>query len=115
FASCYSLVSIQLPSGLQSIGEQAFWACTSLAKLDLPSGLQSIGTLAFAFCTALKEIIIPRSVETMGTYVFQGAQNITIYCEAASKPNKWSADWNASQTVYWAYEVIVDDETWLPD
>ncbi|MDE7295817.1 MAG: leucine-rich repeat domain-containing protein [Clostridia bacterium] len=117
FSGCSSLAQINLPSGLQSIGQQAFDCCTSLAKIELPSGLQSIGQQAFRECTSLKTIIIPRSVETMGAYVFQSAENITIYCEAASKPSKWSADWNASRPVFWAYAYVVDDEygMWVDD
>ncbi len=109
FYGCDALERVKLSSGLKSIGKYAFAYCTALKQVELPSGLKSIAEYAFWHCTALKTIFIPRSVETMGSYVFEMTENLTIYCEAPAKPTDWEYDWNASQTVFWAFDYSVDD------
>lgn len=109
FYGCSTLEKIQLPSGLKSIKQYAFSYCTALEQVELPSGLKTIELYAFWNCTALKGIYIPRSVETMGVGVFDGTENLTIYCEAATKPSGWEESWNGDGLVYWAYEPV-DDE-----
>ena len=47
---CYSLASVTLPEGLESIGKNAFYQCYSLASVTLPESLKSIGKGAFSQC-----------------------------------------------------------------
>ncbi|MCD8373197.1 MAG: leucine-rich repeat domain-containing protein [Clostridia bacterium] len=90
------LKSINLPSGLTSIGAGAFSRCTSLESVTLPDTLTAINKNAFTYCTAeiiwsgtpvIEEISdyafsyyygtsfsIPDSVTTIGAYAFR-------YCE----------------------------------
>ncbi len=60
-----SLVYIQLPTTLKSIGYEAF-AMTSLSSIKLPQGLETIETDAFLGCPQLEEIEIPASVSRIG-------------------------------------------------
>ncbi|TGJ77431.1 hypothetical protein CAGA_08010 [Caproiciproducens galactitolivorans] len=51
-----SLREVQLPPGVQVIGEYAFYNCTALERLCLSAGAARIGNGAFMNCGALKEI-----------------------------------------------------------
>lgn len=60
-----SLVYIQLPATLKSIGNEAF-AMTSFSTIELPQGMETIETDAFLGCSQLEEIEIPASVSRIG-------------------------------------------------
>ncbi len=72
---CCSLQSVQLGSGLKTIGECAFWSNYRLTSVSLPEGLISVGDWAFTW-TAMTEVVIPRSV----TYIGDGAFGINASC-----------------------------------
>ncbi len=102
FYECVLLNNINIPDGLTSIGDQAFYDCSSLDSINIPDNVQSIGQRAFAFCSSLEEIYIPLSVETIGDIAFRGCPNLTIKCEASSKPDGWADDWNSdNRPVEW--------------
>ena len=56
FTSCISLPSINIPQGVQNIGERAFSSCGQLTKITIPKTVTQIGTAAFASCGSLKDI-----------------------------------------------------------
>ena len=69
----YGLVtSITIPSGVTSIGEEAFWYCSALETVTFGdnSQLASIGSSAFYFCLNLTSIEIPSSVTSIGEDAF---------------------------------------------
>ena len=69
FSGCGSLRSVNIPSTVTSIGDFAFQTCISLWDVDLPSGLKTIGS--DAFCGAnLGTLDLPQSLETIGTFAF---------------------------------------------
>ncbi|MCK9456898.1 MAG: leucine-rich repeat domain-containing protein, partial [Candidatus Riflebacteria bacterium] len=70
FAYCYSLASITLPEGVTSIGIRAFYSCYSLASITIPDGVTSIDSHAFAYCCSLASITLPDSVESIGDMAF---------------------------------------------
>ncbi len=49
---------------------------------------------AFKNNTSINSIEIPESIVTIGEDAFYGCKNLTIYCEADSKPSMWSTSWN---------------------
>lgn len=63
------IVAVELPSDMTHIGSYAF-AGLNTVSVDLPSALVSIADNAFNNCVALKSITIPRLVETIGEYCF---------------------------------------------
>jgi len=70
FASCSDLTIVKFPDSLKNIGDYAFFAC-NLQKLQLPEGLISIGENAFYYNTwYLKEVHIPDTVTSIGRSAF---------------------------------------------
>ena len=60
-----SLISVDIPDGVTSIGEGAFAFCSSLTSINIPDSVTSIGEGAFAFCKSLIGITIPSSVVSL--------------------------------------------------
>ncbi len=72
-----------LGSGIELIGEEAFYRCNNLTTVTFETGskLTSIGDYAFHYCTCLTSIEIPSSVTSIGTDVFykcSGLESITV-------------------------------------
>ncbi len=71
FQACSNLTKIILPPHLNSIEESAFWQCKKLGpEIYIPSGITSIGTDAFNGCSSLSRIVIPSGVTTIGASAF---------------------------------------------
>jgi hypothetical protein len=64
-------ISIQIPSTVTSIANNAFLNFTTLTSITIPSSVTSIGSTAFQGCTTLTSITIPSSVTSIGSSAFQ--------------------------------------------
>lgn len=72
FGDCYSLSSVTFEGeGLLSIGDYAFTTCAGLLGINLPNGLQTIGDGAFMF-TGLGTLVLPNTVTSLGKEAFMG-------------------------------------------
>ena len=71
FTKCTSLKDIELPEGIQVIGNEAFYQ-TAIQGIKLPSTLVEIGNSAFLKCRSLEFIQIPASVKKIGRWSFHG-------------------------------------------
>ena len=54
--SCTTLVGINIPNSVTSIGQHAFDGCTSLISITIPNSVISIGSRAFIDCTSLTSV-----------------------------------------------------------
>ena len=73
--------------------------------VEIEKGVKSIGKNAFFICEKLTSIIVPSSVTSMGSGVFYGCTDLTIYCEAQSKPSGWDSGWNSYKCpVVWGHK-----------
>ena len=70
FYECDSLKEIKIPNSVTSIGEAAFYRCEQLIRINIPDSVTIIGDGAFYECDSLKEIKIPDSVTSIGDYAF---------------------------------------------
>lgn len=103
FMGCTSLETVSLPNTCNSIRNSAFSGCTNFKSLIIPSSVVKIETAAFSG-TKISSIRIPITVTSIYGNAFQNCNSLTdIYCEASSKPDGWSEDWNlgCSATVHW--------------
>ena len=61
---------VNIPSGVTSIGVNAFLNYSSLESITIPDSVTSIGDSAFAFCSMLESIKIPNGVTIIESEVF---------------------------------------------
>ena len=99
-----SLTSVTIPTTVETIEYNAFAGCQSLSSVTFLSGSKvlRIDAGAFASCPLLTALTIPASVEDIGSGVVSDSPLVTVYCEAESKPDGWSKNWNSSNApVVW--------------
>ena len=77
FYNCTSLTSITIPDGVTSIGDYAFSGCDGLTSITIPDGVTSIGSYAFEDCTGLTSVTIPDSVTSIGDRAFYNCSGLT--------------------------------------
>ena len=81
YFDCSSLVSVNIPNSVTSIGDFAFDSCTSLTGVNIPNSVTIIMDGAFSHCTSLASITIPDSVTSIEGQTFEhctSLNNITI-------------------------------------
>ena len=66
----------EIPDGVTTIGDRAFFSCDSLTEIVIPDSVTSIGEDAFYGCTNLTSVVIPDSVTTIGDYAFSGCSSL---------------------------------------
>lgn len=105
FNKCMSLTSVKLSDNMAKIETHMFTDCSSLKKITIPESVTHIDDCAFNMCSVLTSIYIPENVIKVGKNIFLGCDILTIECEASSKPNGWSSNWNPSNIyVLWGVE-----------
>ena len=86
FNGCDSLTSIEIPSGVTTIGENAFDNCTSLSSITIPNTVTSIGNYAFYSCSSLSSITIPNTVTSIGESAFGSCTSLSdVTIESTTK------------------------------
>lgn len=82
-----------------------FEKSSTITNVIIPEGTVLIGEGAFRGCDQVKSVIICGSVDKIERNAFLACNNLTIYCEAKTKPNGWDSNWNPSECpVYWYSE-----------
>lgn len=76
FYGCTSLTSVYLPSSVISVGSSAFKGCTHLVEVDLGDRIQSISNHTFNGCRMLETLVIPSSVSSIGNGAFFKCENL---------------------------------------
>ncbi len=69
FRECHNLVSVSLPSTLETIGNKAFNEC-AIDSIVIPASVKTIADNAFDNCRRLKTVVFEGAVENFGTDVF---------------------------------------------
>lgn len=76
FEGCSSLIEIEIPNTIKSIGSFSFSKCTSLTKISIPSSVKTIDDYAFSGCLLITEIQIPSSVKLISSGLFEGCSSL---------------------------------------
>ena len=112
FNQAKKLKSINIPNGVTSIERAVFSNCYELTNVTIPSSVTSIDMHAFGDCKKLESIIIPSSVTNISKNAFYENENLTVYCEATSKPDGWDDEWTGDERkdikvkeVIWGYKA----------
>ena len=78
FSGFEKLGDITLPEGLEYIGDRAFNGCKSLWFENLPSSVLNIGEEAFNGCKSLTQIALSENVKSVGNNAFYGCSGISL-------------------------------------
>lgn len=65
--------SVILPEGVEKLGERVFFCQGNIISINLPSTLKHISEDAFNHCSRLKRITIPERVETINSHAFSNS------------------------------------------
>lgn len=76
FLFCSGLTSINIPSGVTSIGYASFRGC-GLTSINIPNSVTSIGAWAFGDCRRLIAINIPNGITRINTAMFRNCAGLT--------------------------------------
>ena len=105
FKNCSKLTSVTFSNTLTTIGNNAFENCTGLLSVKIPTSVTTIGDKAYYNCKGLQYIVIPNSVTNVGEVQFLYCDDLTIFCEAESKPEGWADAWNSARSpVIWGFD-----------
>ena len=80
--------TLQLPSGLKTIDDEAFMNDTALDSVIVPEGVISIGERAF-FGTSISQLALPSSLKEIGSDAFYGCADMTVTAPSGS----WAYEW----------------------
>ncbi|MBQ4562459.1 MAG: leucine-rich repeat domain-containing protein [Clostridia bacterium] len=74
FYNC-QVTSINIPSSVKNIGDNAFHNCTAVTEINIAEGVQTIGEYAFDNA-AITSLTIPNSVTTIESWAFSDSKNL---------------------------------------
>ena len=116
----FQLASLTIESGVEEIGEKAFWNCKIGGDLIIPEGVKTIGAGAFQYLTRYKygdlsQLSLPYSLQSIGANAFGGytSQNLTtVNCRAIRNPfainaNVFQYTNNNDETVFTPAKLII--------
>ncbi len=75
FAST-GVTDVNLPSGLETIGDYAFYSATKLVDITIPDSVKTIGISAFSDCREMTKATLPEGLETIPQECFSGCKKL---------------------------------------
>lgn len=72
FPSSKAMGTLEIPEGIEKIGNNAFSGCDQLTSVQLPKSIKCIGAGAFAGCKKLEKVTILGKLEQIETEAFFG-------------------------------------------
>ena len=70
FYNCFSIKTVIIESGVESIGDYAFYNCKFLKDVIIADSVTSYGNYCFAECSSLNEFTVSKYVNQIGYRVF---------------------------------------------
>ena len=88
FADC-RFQSFTVPGTVKTVGYAAFQHCYSLKTMVLGDGVETLEDSVFYYCESLETVRIPASVKHLGSGLFDNCSGVTVdYC---GTPEQWDA------------------------
>lgn len=84
-----NVTEARLPASVVTIEDEAFEG-TALVKVELPEGVETIGEHAFANISTLRNIQIPITTSYIASSAFDGSNRITITAPGDSYARTWA-------------------------
>ena len=77
FDNCTGLTSVTIGNSVTFIGCEAFYGCSGLTSVTIPNSVTSISYHAFSYCSGLTSVTIPNSIKDIGWESFSGCSALT--------------------------------------
>lgn len=77
FCDYTKLNSITIPNSVTEIGQDAFCGCSGLTSVTIPHSVNKIGQEAFRDCSSLTSVSLSNSLDSINKYTFMGCTNLT--------------------------------------
>lgn len=108
FAECQNLTKVVIKGG-EFIGRSAFRDCKALLTLKLPSNLDTIDDFAFEGCTVLGTVKIPKGLKSIGTDAFMGCERLRFELNGNKVAKAHAKKYNipTSFTDTWEFTLIM--------
>jgi len=74
----FNLSYLEIPEGITTIEEWAFFKCAKLESITFPESLKIIKKRAFANCSELQYADLPDSIEIIGDYAFANCRKLSF-------------------------------------
>ena len=87
----------KIPTGVLTIGSNAFYNISNLKNIELPDTLKTIEDLSFRSCLKLEKIEIPNSVESIRNSAFSGCTNLSEIKINKAKDSITGTPWGATK------------------
>ena len=76
YTSLFDRRHYDIPEGVETVNQIAFWYNQRLESLSFPCSLRTIGDNSFSFLPRLRKVILPEGVENVSTQCFQMCENL---------------------------------------
>lgn len=76
YTSLYDRRHYDIPDGVETVNQIAFWYNQRLESLSFPSSLRTVGDNSFSFLPKLQKLVLPEGVENLSTQCFQMCEKL---------------------------------------
>ncbi len=74
-----SITKADIPEGVTSISQCAFYGLTTLTEVTIPNSVTTIGENAFGDCSSLTTVTIGTGLDSLAAYAFYGCNKLTKF------------------------------------
>ena len=99
-----NLLSLTIPEGIKSLGNNCIYNCINITSISLPQFLLTCGDYSICGCTNLTDISVPSSITSIGTNFLRGCshlQSVSFNNNLISYGDQLCYQCSALTTVYW--------------
>lgn len=76
YTSLYDRRHYDIPDGVETVNQIAFWYNQRLESISFPSSLRIVGDNSFSFLPRLRKLVLPEGLEKVSTQCFQMCEHL---------------------------------------